>query len=41
MDPDEYLMLYIDTDGGDFEGLDTDFTAATIVIGYEGCGSNL
>jgi len=41
MDPDEYLMLYVDSDGGDFEGLDTDFTAATIVIGYEGCGSNL
>ena len=41
MDPDEYLMLYVATDGGDFEGLDTDYTAATIIIGYEGCGSNL
>lgn len=41
MDPDEYLMLYVATDGGDFEGLDTDYTSATIVIGYEGCGSNL
>ena len=41
MDPDEYLMLYVDTDGGDFESLDTDYTAATIIIGYEGCGSNL
>jgi hypothetical protein len=41
IDPDEYLMFYIFTDGGDFAGLDTDLTAATIVIGYEGCGSNL
>jgi hypothetical protein len=41
MDPDEFLMLYIATDGGDFTGLDTALTAATIVIGYEGCGSNL
>jgi hypothetical protein len=41
MDPDEYLMLYIATDGGNFAGLDTSLTAATIVIGYEGCGSNL
>ncbi len=41
MDPDEYLMLYIGTESGDFEGLDITLTAATIVIGYEGCGSNL
>jgi hypothetical protein len=41
MDPDEYLMLYIDSGAGNFGGLDTDYTAATIVIGYEGCGSNL
>lgn len=41
MDPDEYLMLYVGSDGGDFADLDTALTGAVVVIGYEGCGSNL
>lgn len=41
MDPDEYLMVFIGIDGGDFGSIDTSFSGAVVVIGYEGCGSNL
>jgi hypothetical protein len=41
MDPDEYLCVFIGTDGGDFGSIDTSFSGAVVVIGYEGCGSNL
>lgn len=41
MDPDEYLCVFIGVDGGNFDTVDTDLTGAVVVIGYEGCGSNL
>lgn len=41
MDPDEYLCVFVGTDGGDFDSIDTNLSGAVVVIGYTGCGSNL
>lgn len=41
MDPDEYLMLFLSSEEGDFEEFDATKAKATIVLGYTGASPNL
>jgi hypothetical protein len=41
MDPDEYLMLYVSSDGGDFETYDLTAAKVTIAISYTGSSPNV
>jgi len=41
MDPDEYLMLFVSSDGGDFETYDPTAAKVTITISYTGSSPNI